>query len=50
MKRGALIHTISIQAEERATGDKIWAQLSIASRIAFNRIVGDATDHYRKAS
>jgi ferritin-like metal-binding protein YciE len=40
----------TIQQEERTTGDKIWAHLPVASRIAFNRIVGDSTEHYRRAS
>ncbi len=40
----------SIQAEEKATAEKIWAHLPVASRIAFNRVVGMDPETYRRAS
>src|SRR5690349_5834212 len=40
----------SIQQEERATADKVWAHLPIAARIAFNRVTGGASEMRRRAS
>lgn len=40
----------SIQDEERATAEKVWAHLPVAARIAFNRVAGGDVEQYRRAS